>query len=129
LPGDACAVGIAVANVAPANHVATVMKNFMTCSGRVAATKPVMIEPARLLAPRVKIKVHLRATRKSGAQSAISGKAQDSLGSASQIRLRFIRTKQIKTAITPTPMSIQYWPSKPRKEKCSIRNCNVPAPP
>jgi hypothetical protein len=56
-----------------------------------------MIVPARLLAPRVKIKVHLRATRKSGAQSAISGKAQDSLGSASQIRLRFIRTKQIET--------------------------------
>lgn len=46
----------------------------------------------------------------------------------SQGRSRFFRTKGIKTAISPTTISIQYWPSNPRKEKCSVRNCNVSPP-
>src|SRR5580698_8204344 len=39
---------------------------------------------------------------------------------------RATRTKPVAIAST---MSIQYWPSKPRKEKCSTRKCNASAPP
>jgi hypothetical protein len=34
----------------------------------------------------------------------------------------------MKAAINPTTMSIQFWPSKPRKVKCSTRNRTSPAP-
>jgi hypothetical protein len=32
----------------------------------------------------------------------------------------------MKAAINPTTMSIQFWPSKPRKVKCSTRNRTSP---
>jgi hypothetical protein len=48
---------------------------------------------------------------------------------ASQTRSRFFRTTEIKTAIKAMAMSIQYWPSIPKKEKCSTRNCNASSPP
>ena len=34
----------------------------------------------------------------------------------------------MKAAIKPTAISIQFWPSKPRKVKCSVRNCTATAP-
>jgi hypothetical protein len=65
LPGDACAAGATLDNVAPANNVAAIMVSFMTFSGLVgvAVTKPARIIQARLLASQNKIKVHARAIR------------------------------------------------------------------
>jgi hypothetical protein len=46
----------------------------------------------------------------------------------SQNRSRAFQMNKMKTAITPTTISIQFWISKPRKVKCSIRKCTVPPP-
>jgi len=45
-----------------------------------------------------------------------------------QFRLRVFQTKKTKATINPAAISIQYWPSKPRNAKRSMRNCTVPVP-
>jgi len=127
--------------------------------GFIPVTRPMTILSTRLLAPHNKIKVHVRAIRigrviagcvavrllmrsTKSRRKISAGSFRDQKGDCrkaaycaawlrwtSQLRLRFFRTKEIKTAISPTAMSIQYWPSNPRTEKCPTRNCNVPAPP
>jgi hypothetical protein len=39
-----------------------------------------------------------------------------------------VQTKRMKAAIKPARISIQFWPSKPRKVNCPIRNCTVSVP-
>src|ERR1700730_2450684 len=34
----------------------------------------------------------------------------------------------MKTAINPTTIGIQFWPSKPRRVKCSVKTCTLPPP-
>jgi hypothetical protein len=45
-----------------------------------------------------------------------------------QIRLRVIHMKKMKATTNPAAISIQYWPSKPRKAKRLMRNCTVSVP-
>jgi hypothetical protein len=47
---------------------------------------------------------------------------------ASQLRLRVIQKKRMKTTINPAAIGIQFCPSKPKKEKRSIRNCTASVP-
>jgi hypothetical protein len=48
--------------------------------------------------------------------------------SAHQSRSRVFQTKKTKAAVNPAAMSIQFWPSKPRKLKCLTKNCTASAP-
>ena len=46
-----------------------------------------------------------------------------------QFRLRGARARRTKPATTATSITIQYWASKPKKEKFSTRKCNAFGPP
>jgi hypothetical protein len=88
-----------------------------------------------MLAPHNKIKVSahtIRLAQRAGSvrdERGLPGRRGSRGRLWSQSRSRFLRAKGIKMAISPTTISIQYWPSNPRKEKCSVRNCNVSSPP
>jgi hypothetical protein len=45
-----------------------------------------------------------------------------------QFRLRVARARRTKPATTATSITIQYWASKPKKEKFSTRKCNAFGP-
>jgi hypothetical protein len=49
-------------------------------------------------------------------------------GGGRQIRSLVFQAKKTKAATSVIMISIQFWPSKPRKVKCSMRNCTAPAP-
>ena len=90
---------------------------------------------------RGKNRLHGHSRRISGVESAVTPKARlravhgkiklrDAYKNwKNQFRLRVASPRRRKPATTVTTMTIQYWKSKPRTEKCSTRKCNAPAPP
>jgi hypothetical protein len=48
-------------------------------------------------------------------------------GGCRQIRSRVFQAKKTKAATSAIMISIQFWPSKPAKVKCLMRNCTAPA--